>query len=117
MNYMRDEKGLEVGLYKDMHEWAELSDKNDWDVEQDIENGFLQEITCGTYNGATHEFTPWEVTKDNLVETILRDAGETGYISGFWGDYTPACDELIDTYCSDYEVFALDDGTVWTFKD
>lgn len=119
MNYMRDNKGLEVGLYKDMAEWEKLSGKDDWDTERNIENGFLREITCGTYNGATQTFTPWGVNRDNLVETILREAGETNYIEGIEHlevmEHVPL-DELIECYCSDYEVFALEDGTVWTFR-
>ena len=37
-----------------------------------IESGFIREITCGTYNGATVEFTPWQLNNNNILDTILN---------------------------------------------
>ena len=34
--------------------------------------GFIQDITCGTYNGATDDFTPWELNNINILDTILN---------------------------------------------
>ena len=42
----------------------------DWEYMED--RGFIQEITCGTYNGAIDKFTPWQLNNENILDTILN---------------------------------------------
>ena len=44
-----------------------------------MDSGFIQEITCGTYNGATDDFTPWELTDDNILNTIFNELHESDF--------------------------------------
>ena len=45
-----------------------------------LDSGFLQDITCGTYNGATDEFTPWELNNKNILDTIWQALNEDEFI-------------------------------------
>ena len=81
------------------------------------ESGFIQDITCGTYNGATDEFTPWELNNENILDTILNALHEDDfYNTGFFGNCTEEEAEefeewtnadWIREYTEVYEVFII----------
>lgn len=86
-----------------------------------MEHGFIQDITCGTYNGATDEFTPWELTDDNIVETVWHAINEDEFIFDMvvnrdiiQEDWTNA--DYIREYTEVYEVFIID-GRVYVNQD
>ena len=86
-----------------------------------MDRGFLQDITCGTYNGATDEFTPWELTDDNIVETVRQALNEDEFIFDtvvnrgiIQEDRTNA--DYIREYTEVYEVFIID-GRVYVNQD
>lgn len=58
--------------YKDFEEFSKY--KN-----MDEENGFIIDITCGTYNGATNTFTPWRITDDNIIDTLIQALSDLDY--------------------------------------
>ena len=82
-----------------------------------MDRGFLQDITCGTYNGATDEFTPWELSDNNILDTILNALHEDDfYNTGFFGNCTEEEAEefeewtnadWIREYTEVYEVFII----------
>ena len=86
-----------------------------------LESGFIQEITCGTYNGATDEFTPWELTDDNIIETVWQALNEDEFIFDMvvnrdiiQEDWTNA--DYIREYTEVYEVFIIG-NSVYVNKD
>ena len=86
-----------------------------------MDRGFLQDITCGTYNGATDEFTPWELTDDNIVETVRQALNEDEFIFDMvvnrdinQEDWTIA--DYIREYTEVYEVFIIG-GRVYVNMD
>ena len=86
-----------------------------------LESGFIQEITCGTYNGATDEFTPWELTDDNIIETVWQALNEDEFIFDLvvnrdiiQEDWTNA--DYIREYTEVYEVFIIG-NSVYVNKD
>ena len=91
----------------------------DWDYM--IESGFIQDITCGTYNGAIDKFTPWELTDDNIIETVRQALNEDEFIFDLvvnrdiiQEDWTNA--DYIREYTEVYEVFIIG-GRVYVNKD
>ena len=83
------------------------------DFADEMERGFIQDITCGTYNGATDDFTPWQLNDNNILDTIFNDLQE--YIE-MYNEDNP--DELaeperwsnadwIREYTEVYEVFII----------
>ena len=85
--------------------------------DEQLERGFIQDITCGTYNGATDEFTPWELNNENILDTILNALHEDDfYNTGFFGNCTEEEAEefeewtnadWIREYTEVYEVFII----------
>ena len=77
-----------------------------------LESGFIQEITCGTYNGAIDKFTPWELTDDNIIETVWQALNKDEFIFDMvvnrdiiqedWNN-----DDYIREYTEFYEVFII----------
>ena len=89
--------------------------------DEQLKSGFIQEITCGTYNGATDEFTPWELTDDNIVETMRQALNEDEFIFDMvvnrdinQEDWTIA--DYIREYTEVYEVFIIG-GRVYVNMD
>ena len=66
-----------LGNIEHYEDFAEYSRYNNTTLEEFTdyqERGFIQDITCGTYNGATNTFTPWEANDDNsLIRAIIND--------------------------------------------
>lgn len=108
-----------LGVETDEEAAEEFSDR--------IESGFIQDITCGTYNGATDEFTPWILTDNNILDTILNELHDDDFYSfvAMYSEDNP--DELaeleqwtnadwIREYAEVYEVFIIG-GRVYVNKD
>ena len=100
-------------VYTDEEAAADFSDLMD--------SGFIQDITCGTYNGAIDKFTPWELTDDNIVETVRQALNKDEFIFDMvvnrdiiQEDYTIA--DYIREYTEVYEVFIIG-GRVYVNKD
>ena len=110
---------MNVSYYDSKAEYIRLSflgvetDEEAAEVFSDqLESGFIQEITCGTYNGATDEFTPWELTDDNIIETVWQALNEDEFIFDMvvnrdiiQEDFTNA--DYIREYTEVYEVFII----------
>ena len=119
---------MNVSYYDSKAEYIRLSFLGVKTVEEAAEvfsdqmgRGFLQDITCGTYNGATDEFTPWELTDDNIVETVRQALNEDEFIFDMvvnrdinQEDWTIA--DYIREYTEVYEVFIIG-GRVYVNMD
>lgn len=96
-------------VYTDEEAAADFSDLMD--------SGFIQDITCGTYNGATDEFTPWELNNENILDTILNALHENQYCdTGYYGNCTEEEAKEFETwsnadwireYTETYNVFVI----------
>ena len=104
--------------YEDFEEYSEANYNTSLEEFEDYEErGFIQDITCGTYNGATQTFTPWEINDNNLVDTIIQDIGD-GVLYESLEDYVEG-DRYIDyalAYSELYKVFTLE-GKVFVDLD
>lgn len=112
-----------VTRYKDMNDYKqgyETLEEAQADFDEKLENGYIQNITLSTYNGATQESTFFELTDENILEAIYTDLHETEFYSMLeemeensenmtkW-DYVRAYTEI-------YNVFTLD-GLVYVERD
>ena len=113
---------MNVSYYDSIHEFmdstgAGYSEKEaleDWEYMKN--SGFIQEITCGTYNGATDDFTPWELTDDNnILDTIFNALHEEDFYEFVamyedpltFDEWSKA--DWIREYTEVYEVFIIGD--------
>lgn len=69
-----------ITRYKDMNDYKqdyETLEEAQADFNEKLENGYIQNITLSTYNGATQESTFYELTDENILEAIYTDLHET----------------------------------------
>ena len=94
--------------YEDFEEYSEANHVTLEEFENYKESGFIQDITCGTYNGATDTFDPWEISLDNLIDTILQDIRDCDYHQVL-NDYTDVQTPLgyVLAYTEMYNVFTI----------
>ena len=119
---------MNVSYYDSKAEYIRLSfmdvktDKEAAEMFSDqMDCGFLQDITCGTYNGATDDFIPWELSDNNILATILNALHEDEFIFDMvvnrdiiQEDWTNA--DYIREYTEVYEVFIIG-GRVYVNMD
>lgn len=100
--------GGNIEHYKDFEEYSDANPITLEEFEDYKERGFIQDITCGTYNGATNTFTPWEINLDNLINTILQDIRDCDYYQVL-NDYTDVQTPLgyVLAYTEMYNVFTI----------
>lgn len=67
--------------YRSMEEYLRLHNMDMEEFTNEIENGWIENITCGTYNGASDTFDSWNVTPKNIVKTLLNEYNESEFES------------------------------------
>lgn len=111
-----------VTRYKDMNDYKqdyETPEEAQADFNEKIADGYIQNITLSTYNGATQKNTFFELTDENILEAIYTDLHETDYYSMI-DEIEESTDltkwEYIRAYTEIYNVFTLD-GLVYIERD
>lgn len=100
--------GGNIENYSDFEEYSKANNVTLEEFKDYRERGFIQDITCGTYNGATNKFVPWEINLDNLIKTILQDIKD-GDLYEALEDYADVETPLgyVNTYTEMYKVFTI----------
>ena len=96
--------------YDSFEEYLKLNNTSLEDYEESKADGFVQDITCGVFSGATGEFTPRKMSDGSVVDAILQEVGE-GCLYETLEDFTEGT-RLIDyalTYTELYKVFTIGD--------
>lgn len=111
-----------VTRYKDMNDYKqdyETLEEAQADFDEKLENGYIQNITLSTYNGATQESTFFELTDENILEAIYTDLHETDSYA-MLNEIEESTDltkwDYIRAYTEIYNVFTLD-GLVYIERD
>lgn len=111
-----------VTRYKDMNEYKqdyETLEEAQADFDEKLENGYIQNITLSTYNGATQKNTFFELTDENILEAIYTDLHETDSYSMI-DEMEESTDltkwEYIRAYTEIYNVFTLN-GLVYVERN
>ena len=111
-----------VTEYKDMNDYKqdyETLEEAEADFNEKLENGYIQNITLSTYNGATQESTLYELTDENILEAIYTDLHETdsyGMIEEMEENTDLTKWDYIRAYTEIYNVFTLN-GLVYIERD
>ena len=94
--------------YEDFEEYEKYNNLTYEEFEDYRESGFIQDITCGTYNGATDTFDPWEINNGNLIDTIFQDIQDGDLYEGLeeYSEGTRNIDYIL-TYTEMYKVFTV----------
>ena len=104
---------MNVTSYDDMKEYLQCNNMDCEDFKNDIENGFIQCLTLGTYNGVTDTFTKRGMTENHIVDAIYQVISDDAFITylqdltdddiNLWNDY-----RLVYEYTTIYNVITID---------
>lgn len=110
-------------FYKNFKEYFNVSTQQE--LQEKIEefegmenNGFIQNLTLGTYNGATNNFSPRELNKVNIEEAVLTYVNEMELYDYLQENYNSSIGNyenmveinektLIKEFLESYNVFAI----------
>ena len=67
----------QITTYANIEEYGKYQNKTREEFKNSIKNGYIQTLTLGTYNGASHEFTPWEQIPENIWNEVTQYLMET----------------------------------------
>lgn len=103
-----------VTEYKTLDEYLQSENMTADEFTEAVENGYIQDITCGTYNGASDTFDPWRLTPENVVETVRIDMLETDFLNNYCYDDILQSDSSIadqlEDYVSIFTIFTIESG-------
>ncbi|UMO76795.1 hypothetical protein [Enterococcus phage phiSHEF13] len=111
-----------VTRYKDMNDYKqdyETLEEAQVDFDEKLADGYIQNITLSTYNGATQESTLYELTDENILEAIYTDLHETdsyGMIEEMEENTDLTKWDYVRAYTEIYNVFTLN-GLVYIERD
>ena len=119
MNSKQNEK-IEMILnnvihYKDFEEYEKYNNFNKEDFKEMMEDGNIQEITPGTYNGASDTFTKNVINNENIINTIITDIRDIDFYNFFEDEFIEennikTFSDWVLLYTEFYEVFTLDNS-------
>ena len=119
MNIKQNEK-IEMALnniahYKDFEEYEKYNNFDQEDFKEMMEDGNIQEITLGTYNGALDTFTKNIINNENIINTIITDIRDIDFHNFFEDEFIKennikTSGDWVLLYTEFYEVFTLDNS-------
>src|SRR5699024_12424089 len=101
--------------YKDFEEYEKYNNIDKEDFKEMMEDGNIQEITLGTYNGALDTFTKNIINNENIINTIITDIRDIDFHNFFDDEFIKennikTSGDWILLYTEFYEVFTLDNS-------
>ena len=116
MNSKQNEK-IEMILnnvihYKDFEEYEKYNNLDQEDFKERIEDNYIQDITPGTYNGASDTFTKNIINNENIINTIITDIRDIDFCNFFEDEFIKennikTSSDWLLLYTEFYEVFTL----------
>ena len=119
MNSKQNEK-IEIALnnishYKDFEEFEKYNNLDQEDFKEMSEDGYIQDITPGIYNGASDRFINSIINDENIIKAIKTEIIETDFSSFFDNEFIKENDiknssDWVLLYTEFYYVFTLDNS-------
>ena len=101
--------------YKDFEEFEKYNNLDQEDFGEMMEDGNIQEITLGTYNGSTKTFTNDIINNEHIIKAIKTEVTESDFFNFFEDEFIEennikSSGDWILLYTEFYEVFTLDNS-------
>lgn len=106
-----------VSVYKDMEDYNSKTIDGAEKLEEDLQEGFIQELTRGVYNGATNTFTPNTLTPEELAGALQLYLHEIDWLSILYTQHEESDDletfeqltlfDVLEDYLNCYNVFTI----------
>ena len=98
--------------YKDFEEFKKYNNLDQEDFKERIEDNYIQDITPGTYNGASDIFTKNIINNENIINTIITDIRDIDFYNFFEDEFIKennikTSSDWLLLYTEFYEVFTL----------
>lgn len=104
-----------VSYYKDFKEYEKYNNLDQEVFKELLDDGYIQDITLGTYNGSTKTFTKDIINNEHIINAIKTEVLETDFSSFFEDEFIKENDiknssDWILLYTEIYYVFTLDNS-------
>ncbi|HEY0222871.1 MAG TPA: hypothetical protein VGC17_08825 [Lactovum miscens] len=110
---------INVTHYKTFEDFQKHENYDRDDFKDQQENGFIQDITLGTYNGANDTFQTRTMDDSHILEAILADLHETdsyAMLNDIEETESMTQADYIRAYTEFYNVFTLE-GSLYADRD
>lgn len=102
-------------IYENLDEFLKFNNMDKDEFNEKVTDNWYLDCTCGTYNGALDTFSPWEITPENVADSLVRVFYEMEWdlnlieLEG-WEDDSKITREVILDYLADYNIFIIKDS-------
>lgn len=101
-------------IYDNLDEFLKFNNMNKDEFDENLTDGWYLDCTCGTYNGASDTFDPWEINSKNVADSLVNIFNEANWeeelmeLEGWTDDSKINRDSILDYVLYD-EVFIIKD--------
>lgn len=106
-----------VSVFKDLDHYNEVVIDGAEQLEEDLQEGFIQDLTRGVYNGATNTFTPNTLNARELAGALQLYLHEIDWLAILYTQHEEADDlqtfeqltlfDVLEDYLNCYNVFTI----------
>ncbi|XWX34230.1 hypothetical protein LMHOCYYV_CDS0006 [Staphylococcus phage PG-2021_4] len=106
-----------VTVFKDMEDYNRRTIDGAEQLDEALQEGFMQDLTRGVYNGATNTFTPNTLNAEELVGALQQYLYETDWLSTLYTQHEDTDDletfeqmtmfDVLGDYLKCYDVFTI----------
>lgn len=102
-------------IYDNLEEFLKFNNMDKDEFDNKVMEGWYEDCTCGTYNGALDTFSPWEITPENVADSLIRVFYEMEWdinlvdLEG-WEDDSKINRGVILDYFTDSSIFIIKDS-------
>lgn len=103
---------MNITHYNDFKEYQKYNNVDQEEFKRLLENGYIQDITLGTYNGASNTFKRDIITTDHIINAINTEIKENDFYNFFEDDFVEknniiTTNEWIRLYTEFYHIYTL----------
>lgn len=106
-----------VSVFKDLDHYNEVVIDGAEQLDEDLQGGFIQDLTRGVYNGATNTFTPNTLTPEELAGALQQYLYEIDWLAILYTQHEDSDDletfeqltmfDVLEDYLNCYDVFTI----------
>lgn len=101
--------------YDNLDEFLKFNNMDTDEFDEKVMNGWYEDCTCGTYNGASNIFSPWEINPKNVADSLVNAFYDMDWdlnlieLEGWEDDIKDDRDAILN-YFTNYNIFILKDS-------
>lgn len=108
---------LNITHYNDFKEYQKYNNVNQDEFDRLLKVGYIQDITLGTYNGASNTFKRDIITTDHIINAINTEIKESDFYNYFENEFIEknnlkTSNDWIRLYTEFYQVYTLN-GSIY----